>query len=54
VSAYIASTYQLLKNSPEAEKIINYYQLNAKSNSSDFYNTDIAFYNSSNITGFAR
>ena len=44
ISAYIASVYQLLKNTSEAETIITYYkpQKNAEGVVSDFYNADIA------------
>jgi uncharacterized protein YfaS (alpha-2-macroglobulin family) len=43
ISAYIASIYQLLKNAPEAEKIIEYYKPQTKTpEPTDFYNTNIA------------
>jgi uncharacterized protein YfaS (alpha-2-macroglobulin family) len=44
-SAYIASIYQLLKNSPEADKIIAYYQPQHELKDiegADFYNINIA------------
>lgn len=43
-SVYIASIYQLLKNTAEAEKIIAYYKPQTRSSDpfSDFYNADIA------------
>lgn len=42
-SAYIASVYQLLKNTSEAEKLITYYKPEAKKTieDSDFYNQSI-------------
>lgn len=42
-SAYMASTYQLLKNQNEADKLITLYQVNGKAAvSSDFYDQNIA------------
>lgn len=43
-SAYIASTYQLLKGYAEADKIINYYKphINSSNSNYDFYNNNIA------------
>ncbi|MDR3478302.1 MAG: alpha-2-macroglobulin [Gammaproteobacteria bacterium] len=44
ISAYIASTYQLMKSSAEANRLIGYYQFDVSptSVSSDFYDQDIA------------
>lgn len=44
ISAYIAATYQMLKNSADAEKIIGYYKLKTKNLSSetDFYTKNTA------------
>jgi len=44
ISAYIASTYQLLKISSDADKLIDYFkpQIQSELDSTDFYNNNIA------------
>lgn len=42
ISAYIASTYQLLKSSAEANRLMHYYRPNAPAMTSDFYDKNIA------------